>query len=368
MIKNLLLFVSILLTATSVSGQVKFKLRGRIFIDGGVYINAPDTLSHTAGMPDIRLGGIFTLPHDWSAKVDVRFSKNEVSVKDVFIQKKYNEHIFRLGHMFGSYSLDQTASTNDYVFMTGSYAAESFYLGRRLGLSYNYAAQRYFAAAGIFVGDKLYSPDAIPGINGTLRFVYRPILKENTILHIGTGAMFRTPDKDKKTGYTSTQLGGKANTYLTAPRALNLAFNETNSQWQWNTEVLGLMKRWLIQAEYLLTHINSRDKGKYTGNGAYIEGGYLIRGKMLEYDYADALSYCTSAPHSLLLSARFDHINLNSHEIRGGKLYDLTVALNYYLNKYLIFRLNYSHQWTDEYSQLGKTNWGLFQARAQFKF
>lgn len=71
-------------------------------------------------------------------KIDVGFASNKVSLKDAFVQKKWGNNNFRIGYMLGMCCIEQSASTNDYVFMTGANAAETFYLGRRVGVSYTF--------------------------------------------------------------------------------------------------------------------------------------------------------------------------------------------------------------------------------------
>ena len=67
----------------------------------------------------------------WYTKLDVGFASNKVRLKDAFLQKTKNGHMLRIGYMIGMFSLDQSVSTNDYLFMTGANVAEIFYPGRR---------------------------------------------------------------------------------------------------------------------------------------------------------------------------------------------------------------------------------------------
>lgn len=65
---------------------------------------------------------------------------------------------------------------------------------------------------------------------------------------------------------------------------------------------------------------------------------------------------------------RVNHTNLNDSDLKCGALTDLSAGMNYYLNKHIIFRLNYSHVKTDQYSALEKSHYNILQSRIQIKF
>lgn len=100
----------------------------------------------------------------------------------------------------------------------------------------------------------------------------------------------------------------------------------------------------------------------------YTHAGWVLRGRTLAYDMDDALQVCAPGEHSVLVFGRFNCTDLNSNALTGGKMYDVSASMNYYPFKYLILRVNYSHQWTDTYCAIGKQQWGMLQTRVQVKF
>lgn len=365
--KSLWTALCMLLIAQWCEAQVSVKLGGRLFVDGLTYINAPDTFSHAAGIPDVRLRAVVSLPKGWKTKIDVKFANNKVKLSDAFLQKIHQQHVFRAGYMFGFFGLDQSYSTNDYPFLTGSNIAETFYPGRRTGVSYNYAGKKYYFATGFFVGDKLTADNRKQGFNTSARFVYRPVAKDNHIFHLGTSFYYRVPDQDKLTKKRGILFSNTANTYLSEPAIFETYLKDVDAQYQCGVEVLNQSEHCFLQSEFMMTAVKSNDRPTYHAHGCYVEGGWLLSGKMLKYDYIDALPYCTSEPHSFLLFARYNYTNLNDTEIKAGRLHDVTIGANYYLNKYLLFKVNYSHQWTDSHTRIGKANWGMLQGRIDRK-
>ena len=74
------------------------------------------------------------------------------------------------------------------------------------------------------------------------------------------------------------------------------------------------------------------------------------------------------APKSLELLCRYDQVNLNDAGIQGGRLSDITVGLNYFLNKYVAAKLNYSRVMPGNTSPMGGEDFDLIQARIQLSF
>ena len=108
-------------SAFTLYGQVKVKMGGRLYLDGEFYTNAPTGLSSAAEISDIRITSKVTLDDGWYAKLDVSYADNKVRLKDVFIQKSIKDHCLRVGHVFGKYSMEQSNSSNDFLFITPTF-------------------------------------------------------------------------------------------------------------------------------------------------------------------------------------------------------------------------------------------------------
>lgn len=344
------------------------KLGGRLFVDGGAFARSFHPSAVKVGITDVRLTGKVTLPQDWYTKVDVGFAGNRVSLKDAFVQKKAGANYFRVGYMLGMCCIEQSASTNDYVFMTAANAAETFYLGRRMGASYTCAQPDYYYSVGLFCGDGLNKDEKVrSGYNGTLRGVYRPLHTENQLLHVGGGALYRRPDREE--GQVGRQVSYVSNgvTYLSVPAALEVAVDNVKSTFQWNVEALYLSERYFLQGEYIRMHVWREQKPSYRPWGAYFQGGWLLKGKNFGYDEVDALPLTPQERGSLLLSGRINVTQLNEGTIRGGVQRDCTLGLNYYLDKYLTLKFNTSWVWLTN-KEAARTSFGVWQTRLQVRF
>lgn len=360
------------LFASPDSSPVDWKLSGRLFLDGGVYIHSPKSLHAGAHISDVRLAAKVRIYSNWYTKIDIGFANNKVTMKDAFIEYGKDGNYFRAGYMLGYYSIDQSTSTNDLVFNTASNVAETFYPDRRIGLSYTRSLPSYYFSAGAFCGDGLsFSETTKPGYNFSGRIVWRPLNSSGQLFHIGTGALFRVPDKDTEAKTQQIRLKSKGVTYIPSPRTLDMTVEDAENQIQSNVECLFFQHKWLLQTEFLYTNINRKDhKPSYSAHGSYIMGGFLLKGTKYAYDALDAIPVMPEEPHSILLACRYNYTNLNdlSSNTTGGSQHDLSIGINYYFNKYISSRLNYAHLWMDKYSALGKCGINMMQLRLQVRF
>jgi len=162
----LLILFAFSVFATPDSSPIDWKLSGRLFLDGGVYIHSPKELHAGAHIADVRLAAKVRIYSNWYTKIDVGFANNKITLKDAFTEYGKDGNYFRAGYMLGYYSIDQSTSTNDLIFNTASNVAETFYPDRRIGISYTRSLPSYYLSAGAFCGDGLsFSfPDVSSGV------------------------------------------------------------------------------------------------------------------------------------------------------------------------------------------------------------
>lgn len=367
----LLILTSSLRTTASGSDNFNWKLGGRLLLDGMYYISHPDTLNHQANIVDMRLAGKVTFG-DWYLKLDMGFAGNKVSPKDAYLQYMKNAHCFRAGYMFGFFSLDQSTSTNDFVFNTGANVAEVFYPGRRIGLSYTRTPKHYYFSVGVFMGDDInLKTNVKQGYNLSGRAVWRPIHEESRLLHIGAAGFFKIPDTDQETGIKSITLKSSGLTYLNSPKYQYLTIRDAQNQIQANAECYFFQNKWMIQTEYMMMRINrSLQAKRYKAQGGYIQAGFLLQGHHFGYDATDAVPVMPTDRNSILVVARYNinRLNDDNAHLYGGNQQDFSVGINYYYNQYLSTRLNYSYVQLDSNAPLGKNDIHLIQARIQIKF
>ena len=358
--------------ANNDSLKIDYHIQGRLFTDGGVYTHRPAALHHGTGITEARLGANLRIFPKWYAQIELSFKKNKVALTDAYVEYAEKNNYFRGGHMVGTFSIDQSNSTSYYFFHTGANIAETFFPGRRIGVSYTRSVPAYYVSAGAFCGDGLhFNEKTIQGYNFTGRAVWRPCYSERTIVHLGAGALFKVPDKDSETGHRSLSIGSSGVTYLTSPGTVGLAFDDVDNQTQTNLECVLYKGRWIVQSEYLMMRVKQKTPSPvYTARGGYVQGSFLLKGTSFGYDLTDAMPTVPGDANSVLLVCRYNCTDLNdaSADLFGGKQHDISVGINYYFNRYICSKLNYSQLWLDSRSELGKCRFGMIQARLQVRF
>ena len=73
------------------------------------------------------------------------------------------------------------------------------------------------------------------------------------------------------------------------------------------------------------------------------------------------------APKSLEVLCRYNMIDLNDAGIRGGRLTDISLGMNYFINKY-VAKINYTHMMVGNSSPKGGDDFNLIQAGCNFHF
>lgn len=242
---------------------------------------------------------------------------------------------------------------------------------RKIGFSYMYDKLRWTVAGGIFSDSDV---DNNKGLNEgyTLvgKWVGRPVFDEDKLLHIGLSARFSEHDKAErqeliyKAGAPTNVLKKDENQFLRA------SVTDMINQWRWGTDVILLYKGAYLQSECLVAHVNRAGAPDYTGKGGYVQVGYLLLGDR-KYTYNRAQGWVDNpAASNLELLFRYNVTSMNDRkaEIMGGKEQDITLGANYFINKYVAVRLNYTYMVTDKYAVNGKESVNFIQGRLQFSF
>lgn len=164
---------------------------------------------------------------------------------------------------------------------------------------------KFYASGSVFCGDGLnFHKNIKQGVNATLRFVYRPLDNAHTLLHIGTGGLYKCPDKNTETGERSISLKGTGDTYLPVPFVFDSTISHSQCQYQWNIESIFHHLKFFLQGEVMGMIIRRNNSPSYNAYGGYIEGGYFILGNRLGYDRRDALPLCPENKNSLAIFVR----------------------------------------------------------------
>lgn len=358
-------------------GAFSWKLMGRFYYDAAKYFDDKTDLSSGTELRDFRIGVQVKFEKNWLAKIDVGLAGGGTAAKDIFLQYGIDEVSYvRAGHFAEPFGLDYMESSKATKFLAPNSATEAFAAGRRVGIEYVKWGNKYWLAGGLFgdsdlnnanAGDEAY---AVTG-----RFVFKPIIKEGVIVHLGLAGTYRTADA---VGFDangdelakSIRYRSRAETHVEGRRFIDAKITNAVAETKYAIEFIGALKSVALQAEYFGASVDREDSFKsYSSNGWYVQASWQITGK--NYKYSNSWSRLSDTePKTLELVFRYNKVDLNDLEanVSGGLQKDISVGLNYSVNKSIKLRLNYSNIDLDENSLNGKENFGLIQTRLQFAF
>lgn len=342
----------------------EWRLIGRVFFDGGFFFNDTTDLRNSFQVNDIRLGTQIKFLKNWEAKIELGYGDSKISLKDVFLNYKEGNHSFRAGYHYEPFG-NARVGTSNFRFMTNAISDKALGNKRKLGISYSYNQKWFNFMGGVFSdGDIEKSKPVDQGYSLAAKFIGRPLMADKKLIHIGVAPRFNNSGKEVSfSGGMPTDLLSKPdNTYLDAK------VGQVINQWKLDLELILLYNKWYFQTQYFQAHVNrTAAVDNYNAKGWYAQAGYMILGAKHNYNPVTGM-IVNPAPKSLELLCRYNAVNLNDAGIRGGRMSDITLGLNYFLNRYIAVKLNYTHMMVGNSSPMGGNDFDLVQARLQFSF
>lgn len=363
-------------TVTSEKPKFSIKPIGRILADGAVYFPDGNGFTDGVALPDIRVG-VSAAYGNWSGKIDVGFGYFKLSMKDVFIQYKFNpENLLRVGYFVHQFGLQASTSSSFKCAMEApaidNYVAGT---GRNLGIMYNLSKPHFFmGVSAVFGNSANITEDKITRISvgGLGRFVWRPFAETGKIAQVGVSAWYQSPthkrDADGVSQPGSFTFGSNFPTRVVKVKMLGATVGNAGNQFKLSPELVLSKDRVALESQYYYMNVNRVGMPHYQAQGCYAWLRCLILGQsQYNYSMGDA-GIATPGAKTLEVVAGYDYVNGNYKDIRGGISNDYSVTLNYYFNKYLLARLGYRYSYVHGSSVCPDRHVNMINLRLQFKF
>jgi phosphate-selective porin OprO/OprP len=343
----------------------------RVNFDGAYYFdkNTYNPLGNGATIRRLRFAMKTILYERWTGEVDLDFAGGSLDVKDAFIGYKLDEHklLFKAGYFKEPVSMETTTTSRYQTFIEEPYVT-SFAPARHLGLNVVKYDTRYLAALGIHFQDvenlevttwsQAYNKDngTDEGVSFTGKAVFRPINKDNKVIHLGLSGSYRTP----KTSWEFP------NTYRISMRDMT---NISRKKFLDSDDIPNVTSNILIggelaasfnnikfSSEYILSKVNRKTGYEdYQASGFYAGVAYLIFGGKYAYNNEEGEFTQVSRGKEwgdIEVALRYDFIDLNDKNanIMGGSANGYTAGITYHVNPNVKFMLNYSYIDHDRYA------------------
>lgn len=349
---------------------------GRILLDGGVFDSKNDEFVNGVAIPDLRVG-VKASYGKYKAKLDIGYAYGKVSLKDVFIERKFSStSLLRVGHFVHQFGLQSSTSSSMKITMEEPASNEAFFNSRLVGAMYVHDQNDFFGTASVFVENEAMKKSSNEmekqGYGFMSRLVYRPFRNEGALFHVGISGAFEKPryNNNEELNHKSFVLSARFPSRIAKVTALEATITDAKNLFKFTPELLGSYGPLAIESQYYyLTAKRENHLSNYKASGAYAIVRGLILGGHYSYSNADS-GIATPGPGSLECVAGYNYTDMSDAkaDIRGGRLNDVVVGLNYYINKYMIWRFRYSYTHVGNRAGVDNQSLNAFQTRLQILF
>jgi phosphate-selective porin OprO/OprP len=213
---------------------------------------------------------------------------------------------------------------------------------------------------------------------------------DGELVHIGGGYSFADPANNvlryrNQPEFFVAETGGAGLVPLGVPSSVP-AFVDTDliaakNFHLLNAELAASSGSLHAQSEVYVASVNQTGGPQLTFSGAYVHAGYFLTGESRPYNREagvfgrvdPASPFGSDGCGAWEVAARWSILDLNDANVQGGKLTDLTFGLNWYLNRYTKFQLNYIRACLDHSSAVygpvvNNSSADIIALRAQIDF
>jgi phosphate-selective porin OprO/OprP len=309
----------------------------------------------------------FKVAYDFSA---------DAGLKDAYLEgTRFTKIVrWRIGHFKEPFSMSRQSSGNDLPFLEWPLPVQAIAPGRNWGamLRHREGQERLTWAVSATTNGKLTDDNRSNSkISLTGRITGLPIYHDEgrRLLHLGLSYGTRNPRDD------SVQLAARPEARF-APFFANTGPFEATGATIAGFEAAGVHGPYWAQAEYIRTDAETESTDDLAFAGMYLELGYFVTGESRFYRTIDG-TFGRLTPHRLFhggnpftgkgeggaleITSRFSYVDLNDGVVRGGRMEDYSLGINWYLSQSSRVMFDYIHS---ELLSVGRAN--IFLLRYQF--
>lgn len=343
-------------------------LGGYFMGDAVNFSSYPDLLTSGTKVRSARLSLLGKISHDLA--YNFSYSLTSSSWKNAHITYNgWDNMYFTIGQFSPNFSLANWPSTTNINFLEIGLPTKIFSPSYSLGS--NYGIYNKFLSFNISIfGNSINKKfQGRKPLGNTIRLIYSPIHTNTRVAHIAISNWIQRPDGSDTTSFDTVP-------EATSPNSDQLLNTGTiNNVKYYNTtdfEAAGVYNSWCTQAEFLFNKV-MRNHGEPNLNffGCYLTGSYFLTGESRNYIFPSGGFTRITPIHKKYgawqILARASYANLSDQTIQGGKETNLTVGLNWYLNKIMTFKFNIIRVFARPAFNGNNVNTTIYAARIQFQ-
>ena len=362
--------------ANAQENKLVVKPSGRILMDAAFLSSSNKAVDEQCvdgvNVPDIRIGMKVSYGK-WEGKADIGYARGSVSSKDIFIQYNFNKQNFlRGGYFVHQFGYQSATSSSFKVSMEEPETHSAFGVGGRLvGLMYEHSDNKFMGTGSIYTDAQSFKKQTNhTGYQGTgllTRLVYHPLIEKGNLFHVGIGLNYELAAENR----SNMEFKAPYPVRVAGINAIGAKITDAKNDFKFSGELMAAKGHVGIEGQYIFMNVDRKGDAKsYNAWGAYGNLRFLLNN---EYEYVkNDAGIATPAPKSWELVAAYNYTDMNDAKagFHGGKLSDWALTMNYYINKYMIWRVSghIVRAGESDYSGFNKNTFRVIETRLQFKF
>lgn len=362
--------------ANAQENKLVVKPSGRILMDAAFLNSSNKTVDEQCvdgvNVPDIRIGMKVSYGK-WEGKADIGYARGSVSPKDIFIQYNFNkENFLRGGYFVHQFGYQSATSSSFKVSMEEPETHSAFGVGGRLvGLMYEHSDNKFMGTGSVYTDAQSFKNQTnhtgYQGSGFLTRLVYHPLIEKGNLFHVGIGLNYELAAENR----SNMEFKAPYPVRVAGINAIGAKITDAKNDFKFSGEVMAAKGHVGIEGQYIFMNVDRKGDAKsYNAWGAYGNLRFLLNN---EYEYVkNDAGIATPAPKSWELVAAYNYTDMNDAKagFHGGKLSDWALTMNYYINKYMIWRVSghIVRAGESDYSGFNKNTFRVIETRIQFKF
>jgi phosphate-selective porin OprO and OprP len=370
------------LEVTKEESDFYLRVHGRIYLDFVHYFEDKNDLGPDGlGLRTVQIDADGRFSERWLYRLSIggltnggQFDGSEAYLDDAYVTYVGEKTVWIFGQQSEPFSLEQMESSLAITFMERS-LPNALVPGKNIGIGFRTTRNQWSLNAGLFGQNIANAKDGgDQGRGFTGRFVLQPEKgAQNKVVHLGGSISYRGV-----TGSDAFYYRYRPESGLTDVRYVNTGDIYGVDR----LKLLGLEAAFAsgplsFQAEYMTAAVDrdSRyDNLRFYGWYAYVS--WFLTGESRRYYPEEAIfgyPEIRSKWGALELAARYSTLNLNSGSIPGGKERNVTLGINWYINRNFRLMAEYLFVFCDENANddgtvIGGDRPQIFQMRLQMRF
>lgn len=362
--------------ANAQENKLVVKPSGRILMDAAFLNSSNKAVDEQCvdgvNVPDIRIGMKVSYGK-WEGKADIGYARGSVSPKDIFIQYNFNKQNFlRGGYFVHQFGYQSATSSSFKVSMEEPETHSAFGVGGRLvGLMYEHSDDKFMGTGSVYTDAQSFKKQTnhtgYQGSGFLTRLVYHPLIEKGNLFHVGIGLNYELAAENR----SNMEFKAPYPVRVAGINAIGAKITDAKSDFKFSGELMAAKGHVGIEGQYIFMNVDRKGDAKsYKAWGAYGNLRFLLNN---EYEYVkNDAGIATPAPKSWELVAAYNYTDMNDAKagFHGGKLSDWALTMNYYINKYMIWRVSghIVRAGESDYSGFNKNTFRVIETRLQFKF